>query len=157
MKPSATAFLVIVAAALVCACADDRRPRGRGDAGTPPADAGSGEAGFPDGMTPPRDGMVPYEDAGPGLDGGPRVDGGMVTQGTCDPACLAMAGAVCCTACGCSGSVRCTPVCSAGFMWDCEIGCCFSYSTYECDCPTGTSWDGTAYCCKDSSDRCLAS
>jgi hypothetical protein len=50
----------------------------------------------------------------------------------CDPSCMAQAGAVCCTECGCSGTVQCPPVCDDPFQWDCEMRCCFSYTTYKC-------------------------
>jgi hypothetical protein len=66
-------------------------------------------------------------------DGGPPVkDAGPVAPGSCSPSCLSAPGAVCCQACGCSGSPRCDPVCPAPFMWDCELTCCFNYTTFEC-------------------------
>jgi hypothetical protein len=87
-----------------------------------------GRAPLPDGAPPPTDGSLPGDDGGvPGTDGG---GGG----GLCDPACMAMSGAVCCTACGaCSGAaVMCTPVCDDGLRWDCELECCFDTSTVSC-------------------------
>lgn len=54
-----------------------------------------------------------------------------VGSGTCDPACTS-SGAACCTTCGCAMD-DCTPVCSEGFQWDCEVGCCFNYDTFECE------------------------
>jgi hypothetical protein len=76
-----------------------------------------------------------------------------VEPGQCSAECMAQAGAVCCTSCGCEGEVRCTPVCGDGFTWDCEIQCCFSYETYVCDCPEGSSWNGE--CCQDAQGNCL--
>lgn len=55
------------------------------------------------------------------------------TSGNCDPTCMNQSGAVCCEDCGCGGAtVRCTPVCEEPYQWDCEMGCCFEYTTYTC-------------------------
>ena len=101
-------------------------------------------------------GIIGSDAGGGGTDagGGPGVDAG--TQGTCDPSCLAMSEAFCCTECGCGGaSGACAPVCAAPFMWDCEIGCCFDYDTFECACPAGTSWDAERSCCADTGGTCV--
>jgi hypothetical protein len=62
--------------------------------------------------------------------GGPKPDGG--ASGACDPTCMAQSGAVCCTACGCTGAVKCKPVCDSPAKWDCEMGCCFDYTAKKC-------------------------
>lgn len=54
------------------------------------------------------------------------------TTGQCDPGCMAQSGAVCCTTCGCDGTVKCTPVCDSPTKWDCEMRCCFDYSEMKC-------------------------
>lgn len=54
-----------------------------------------------------------------------------VESGSCDPVCTS-SGAACCTTCGCAMD-DCTPVCSDGFQWDCEVACCFNYDTFECE------------------------
>ena len=53
-------------------------------------------------------------------------------SGACDATCMAQAGAVCCTDCGCQGAVKCQPQCAAATPWDCEIGCCFDYDALMC-------------------------
>lgn len=50
----------------------------------------------------------------------------------CADECMGQAGAVCCSACGCSGEPRCTPVCSADDRWDCELSCCFDPVALRC-------------------------
>lgn len=55
-----------------------------------------------------------------------------VDSGPCDAGCMAQAGAVCCTGCGCMGTVKCMPQCEAPLQWDCEIGCCFDYDALKC-------------------------
>lgn len=68
--------------------------------------------------------------------GGSALDAGTpkgdTAAGVCDPTCMAQAGAVCCTACGCTGTVKCTPVCESPYKWDCEMRCCFDYSGKGC-------------------------
>ena len=55
------------------------------------------------------------------------------TSGNCDTTCMGQSGAVCCETCGCNGAtVRCTPACESPYQWDCEMGCCFEYTTYTC-------------------------
>lgn len=83
-------------------------------------------------------------DAGPSrLDGGGETDAGSddggstVTDGgaagQCDPGCLDLPGAFCCTTCGCGGtSGACEPECSTPYIWDCELGCCFDYDALTC-------------------------
>lgn len=63
----------------------------------------------------------------------PNNQPGPVTEGMCEGACLEQSGAVCCTQCGCDAAILCQPVCPEGFLWDCEIGCCFDYDTLACD------------------------
>ena len=70
-----------------------------------------------------------------------------VTSGECEPSCLEQSGAVCCTECGCDGFVKCAPICGSGFMWDCEIGCCFDYEVFECECPADSVYDAEKNCC----------
>src|SRR5688500_16278866 len=72
----------------------------------------------------------PRSDGGPGMDASRDSGGGPVAM--CDSLCLSMPGAMCCTTCGCSAEVRCTPICPDGYTWDCEIGCCFDYDTLTC-------------------------
>jgi hypothetical protein len=55
-----------------------------------------------------------------------------VDEGPCDAACMAQAGAVCCTTCGCMGAVQCAPQCPTATPWDCEVGCCFDYTVLMC-------------------------
>jgi len=63
--------------------------------------------------------------------GVPGPDAG--STGNCDATCMAQSGAVCCEDCGCGGAtVRCTPVCESPFQWDCEMACCFNYTTFQC-------------------------
>jgi hypothetical protein len=69
-------------------------------------------------------GSKPSKDAGPS-----KAD---AAAGACDPTCMAQAGAVCCTSCGCKGTVKCTPVCDSPTKWDCEMRCCFDYSALKC-------------------------
>jgi len=64
-------------------------------------------------------------------DAGAKQDQG-TSSGVCDPTCMAQSGAVCCTGCGCSGSVKCTPVCESPTKWDCEMRCCFDYGGKAC-------------------------
>ena len=45
------------------------------------------------------------------------------SSGKCAASCMEQAGAECCTRCGCTAAVKCTPVCAKG--WDCEMGKCF--------------------------------
>lgn len=56
----------------------------------------------------------------------------VVDEGPCDGTCMAQAGAVCCTMCGCQGAVTCMPVCTSPAKWDCEVGCCFDYDKLMC-------------------------
>lgn len=70
-------------------------------------------------------------------DGGTsKLDGGSVKSdtvvGPCDPTCMAQPGAVCCTDCGCSGTVKCMPECDSPYQWDCEMRCCYDYTNYKC-------------------------
>lgn len=60
-----------------------------------------------------------------------------VTSGECDPACMEQSMAECCATCGCSAEIPCYPICDSGFLWDCEIQCCYSYDLHCCydDCP----------------------
>ncbi len=136
-----------------------RGDRGGGGGGGGGSDASAdGSASGTDGGGAGTDGATPGTDGGgTGTDGGGTgTDGGSGAQGTCDPACLEGAGAMCCTDCGCGGAtVRCEPRCESPFMWDCEIGCCFDYTTYECACPAGTEWDAESYCCKDTGGTCV--
>ncbi len=68
--------------------------------------------------------------------------------GECHLECVSQSGAFCCKECGCQGEIMCQPECRTGYRWDCEVGCCFSYDTFSCDCPEGTSWDAEAYSCQ---------
>lgn len=63
-------------------------------------------------------------DAGGGSDATP--------SSSCDPTCMAQSGAVCCTTCGCGGPVQCKPVCDSPAKWDCEMRCCFDYTSKTC-------------------------
>lgn len=56
-----------------------------------------------------------------------------VDSGPCDASCMSAPGAVCCTACGCTGEVKCMPDCAAPFQWDCELGCCYDYTAHVCE------------------------
>jgi hypothetical protein len=87
----------------------------------------------PDGAAE-EDAFVPMVDSGGGRDTGtPARDGGGGPSLGCEPACMAMPGAVCCQDCACGGAtVRCTPRCPTPYRWDCEIMCCFDYDTFEC-------------------------
>ena len=60
-----------------------------------------------------------------------------VTSGACEPSCMNQSMAECCTSCGCDAEVQCYPICDSGFLWDCEIQCCYSYDLNCCydDCP----------------------
>ena len=60
-------------------------------------------------------------------------DAAPASSGECSNECLQQSGAMCCKTCGCEAEVRCDPVCNAPFQWDCEIGCCFSSDTFECE------------------------
>jgi hypothetical protein len=55
-----------------------------------------------------------------------------VDSGPCDAGCMAQAGAVCCTGCGCMGAVQCMPQCELPLKWDCEMECCFDYDALKC-------------------------
>jgi len=54
--------------------------------------------------------------------GGITVD---ASSSVCDPTCMAQSGAVCCTKCGCDGTVKCMPVCPDS-TWDCEMERCYT-------------------------------
>jgi hypothetical protein len=119
------------------------------------AAAGCGQRGGGGGMMGGRDSGTARVDSGPRRDGdvedafvpgfdgslpdtgGVRRDGGgMFPTLGCDPACLSMSGAMCCQDCGCGGAtVQCTPRCPTGFVWDCEVMCCFNRTTFECYMP----------------------
>ena len=60
------------------------------------------------------------------------------TSGECDPSCMSQSLAECCTGCGCDAEIPCYPICGSGFLWDCEIQCCYSYDNHCCvdDCPS---------------------
>ncbi len=61
-------------------------------------------------------------DAGGKLDvGGAGLDAAL---GKCSASCLDQKGAECCTKCGCTATVKCTPVCAGGKPWDCEMERC---------------------------------
>ena len=97
------------------------------------------------GVDPEPDAEVePEPDAQPDPDPEPPV-----SSGECSGACLEQSGAVCCTTCGCQGEILCEPVCGSGFLWDCEIGCCFDYDTFECECSGGAVWNAEKNCCED--------
>ena len=66
---------------------------------------------------------------GSSVDAGPKPDAPAVI---CDPTCMAQPGAVCCTQCACTGTVKCTPVCDPPYQWDCEMRCCFDYDSKGC-------------------------
>jgi len=148
---------------LAAGCVGGDRPTGPP---VPLVDSGAGDAGDdPDGGGGGPDGGGGI-DAGEGTDGGgggtdgggggTDGGGGGGENGTCDPACLAMSGAMCCTACGCGGAeVRCEPRCSGSYTWDCELGCCFDRSTFECDCPADTEWNPDMGCCTDAGGTCV--
>lgn len=68
-------------------------------------------------------------DSGPTPDTGPKTDS---STSVCAATCMAQSGAVCCTGCGCDGTVKCLPVCDSPYKWDCEMRCCFNYTTYKC-------------------------
>lgn len=54
--------------------------------------------------------------------------------GECSDSCMAEPDAICCKECGCGGaSGSCTPQCSDGFAWDCEMQCCYSYTDHNCE------------------------
>ena len=56
-----------------------------------------------------------------------------VDSGPCDATCMSAPGAVCCTACGCTGDVKCMPECASPYQWDCELGCCYDYTAHVCE------------------------
>ena len=70
--------------------------------------------------------------SGGSKDAGPSQKDASSSSGQCDPTCMAQAGAVCCTSCGCDGTVKCIPVCDSPYQWDCEMRCCFDYSGKGC-------------------------
>jgi hypothetical protein len=73
------------------------------------------------------------------IDAAPGPDVPESTQhGQCSNACMSNPGAECCKTCGCSAGAPCYPVCGSGYEWDCEMMCCFSYTTYECEAGTGS-------------------
>lgn len=49
----------------------------------------------------------------------------------CDSTCMQGANAVCCTTCGCK-TTDCKPACESPLKWDCEMQCCFNYTTLKC-------------------------
>ncbi len=104
------------------------------DGGGTGSDSGGGasDAGPPFDAGPDYD-AGPRPDSGPARDsGGAMVDAGVGTGVMCSNTCLATPGAVCCTMCGCSAEVRCTPVCPDGYVWDCELTCCFDRTAFHC-------------------------
>ena len=54
-------------------------------------------------------------------------------EGVCEDSCMSQSGAMCCTSCGCDTSVPCYPTCGSGFLWDCELECCFNYDGRCCE------------------------
>jgi hypothetical protein len=122
-----SSFVVSILFVLGLGCGDgDRAPI---DAATRrDASAAGSDGGTPRDAGRPPDGAIDTGTASG--DAATPADGG--AAGLCDPVCLAMPGAACCTMCGCEARVRCTPVCPAPFRWDCEVGCCFDDELLRC-------------------------
>jgi hypothetical protein len=57
--------------------------------------------------------------------------GSDASTSVCNPTCMQGANAVCCTTCGCT-TTDCKPTCADPLKWDCEMGCCFNYTTLKC-------------------------
>jgi hypothetical protein len=125
MNFSSFALSCLVLFSIACGD-DDRAPI---DAATRrDAIVGGSDSGAPRDGGRPTDGAV--DSGGSAGDAAVPADGG--AGGLCDPTCLAMPGAMCCTMCGCEAAVRCTPVCPSPSRWDCEVGCCFDYELLRC-------------------------
>lgn len=78
--------------------------------------------------------------------------------GECNLECVSQRGAFCCKECGgCQGEIHCVPECRTGFSWDCELGCCFNYDTFACDCAEGSTWSPRNYCCVDDAEGACVS
>ncbi len=116
--------LVLAVAFLLFGCGNGYRgPRSSGGDSSVTID-GSADGSFDGGVGDTAVGDGAVADTSVSTDGSTTGDGSTTAPGQCEPSCLDTPGAVCCMTCGSCGEVDCTPVCSDGQVWDCELLTC---------------------------------